>query len=209
MTDLKLLNFISECGTIEQSAEDSVTLTVTMPPYKPDYSFFANGNFETEGYFVLEYSTMGWRRPSIHRHPCIIAMGEDGENLPLVTYDDLTADGRRYTVVAKAPRKAFKCLRFTFCHGKRKNIEFTIHKIYTCAYDELPTYCADLITEGAKELTPIDLTDKFNSEFSTDEFDVMLGGGRFFDSTRINLQNSWLRQAAKIASLLPPPKTMT
>ena len=205
MTDLKALNYFSDHGSIIKSDDGGVSFTVTMPPFRQEYSFEGYGSFDSKGYFVIEYSTMGWRRPSFYRHPCIVATDENGESITLVTYDDLTADGRKYTVAVKLPEGNYTKLCFTFCHGKRKSFDFTIHKIYTCAHDELPTYCRKLVTEGAKDLTTVDLTDKFNSEFSTDEFEVMLGGGRFFESERVNLHNIPFLVATSGKNCIAPP----
>ncbi len=205
MTELKILNYSSDHGTLSHNSKGALTFTVTMPPFRQEYSFEGEGSFDSKGYFVIEYSTMGWRRPPIHRHPFIVAIDENGESITLVTYDDLTADGRKYTVAAKMPEGKYTKLRFTFCHGKRKSFDFTIHKIYTCAHGELPTFCADLVTESAKNFTTVDLTDSFNSEFSADEFDVMLGGGRFFESERVNLQNIPFLVATSGKNCIAPP----
>lgn len=205
MTDLKSLNYFSDHGSVTKSEDGRVTFEVNMPPFIKEYSFVGEGCFDSKGYFVIEYSTMGWRRPSIYRHPCIAAINESGEEIPLVCYDDLTADGRKYTVVSKMPEGKYTKLCFTFCHGKRKSFDFTVHKIYTCTRDDLPTYCADLVTESAKDLTPVDLTDKFNSEFSNDEFDVKLGGGRFFESERVNLHNIPLLVSTSGKNCIAPP----
>ncbi len=205
MTDLKALSYFSEGGAITRDAAGAMTFTVTMPPYKPDYSLFAEGNFVSEGYFVLEYSTMGWRRLNIHRHPCFVAYDTEGNSVPLVTYDDLTSDGRRYTIAVKMPEKRYNKLRFTFCHGKRKRIDFTIHKIYTCSDDELPTYCASDTTETSKDLTVIDISKQFNGEFYGDEFDVKLGGGRFFDSENISLHNIPFNVTTEGLNCIAPP----
>ncbi|MBQ8408627.1 MAG: hypothetical protein IJY39_07155 [Clostridia bacterium] len=205
MTDLKKLKFSSGSGIIDRIS-DGIDYTVTMPPYKPDYSLFAEGEFVSEGYFVMEYSTMGWRRPSIHRHPCIFAIDNDGNNIPLVTCDDMTTDGRRYTISVKMPEKTYNKLRFTFCHGKRKKIEFTIHKIYTCSDDELPAYCASDMTETSKDLTVIDISKQFNGNFYGDEFDVKFGGGRFFDRENISLHNIPFKVATNgLNCIVPPP----
>ena len=207
MKDLLSLRYTSDSGIIERGAAGAMTFMVTMPPYKPDYSLFAEGEFVSEGYFVLEYSTMGWRRPNIHRHPCFVAYDTEGNSVPLVTYDDLTGDGRRYTIAVKMPEKKYNKLSFTFCHGKRKRIEFTIHKIYTCAEDELPVYCASDMTDTSKDLTVIDISKQFNGEFYCDEFDVKLGGGRFFDSENISLHNIPFKVATKGLNCIVPPPT--
>ena len=107
MTDLKSLNYFSDHGSVTKSENGRVTFEVNMPPFTKEYSFVGEGCFDSKGYFVIEYSTMGWRRPSIYRHPCIAAINESGEEIPLVCYDDLTADGRKYTVLLCRRRRVY------------------------------------------------------------------------------------------------------
>ena len=205
MNDLRSLQFTSDKGTVSTSDRGDITLKVNMPPYSAEYNFYGDGDFETDEYFVIEYSTMGWRRPSIYRHPCIVAIDEEGESFPLITFDDLTSDGRRYTIAVKTEKKAFKKIKFTFVHGKRPEIEFNIHKMYACAFDELPVYCHNCITDTAKDLSVIDLTDRFDSEFYGDEFDVRLGGGRFFDKEDISLCDIPFKVKTEGKNCIAPP----
>ena len=188
MKDLKKLTFTSDSGRVINT-NGEICFSVTMPPKKPDYSLFAEGEFASEGYFVLEYSTMGWRRPAIHRHPCFVAFDTDGNKVPLITCDDLTTDGRRYILTVRMPVGKYNKLSFTFCGGKGKRIDFTIHQMYTCSEAELPVYCYNLITERAEAFTTIDLSESFNHTFSPESLEVKLGGGRFFENERVNLYN--------------------
>ena len=52
--------------------------------------------------------------------------------------------------------------------------------MYTCRENELSVYCASDMTVSSENLTVIDLSQQFNHTFDAD-FDVRLGGGRFFD----------------------------
>ena len=56
MKDLKKLTFTSDSGRVINT-NGEMCFSVTMPPKKPDYSLFAEGDFASDGYFVLEYST--------------------------------------------------------------------------------------------------------------------------------------------------------
>ena len=205
MKNLLDLSFTSDCGAVTRGAAGEMTLTVTMPPFKPEYPFFGNGAFESEEYFVLEYSTMGWRRPTVHRHPCIVALGEDGNNTVIATYDDLINDGGRYTLVTKVDPKACKGIRFTFCHHQRHLIEFTVHKLYTCKASELPIYCADEMTEDAKALTVIDLSSHYNAPLTLEEQTFRFGGGRFFETEQINLHHIPFKVATEGNNRIAPP----
>ena len=102
MTDLKALTYSSDCGSAVRNKAD-ISFTANLPETVSVCSLFAKGNFVSDGYFVLEYSTMGWGRPSIHRGSCITAQSADGKTVPLLAYDDLTADGRRYVACANLP----------------------------------------------------------------------------------------------------------
>lgn len=205
MNDLKLLSFTSDVGIIEKNDFDDITLKIKMPPFKADYSFFGDGGFETDEYFVIEYSTLGWRRPSIYRQPCIAGIDSEGKSYAFVTYDDLIGDGRRYTVVAKTEKQAFEKIRFTFVHGKRPEIVFNIHAMYTCSYDELPVYCKGCITDTAKDFSVIDLTDRYNSELYGKDYDIRLGGGRFFDKEEISLCNIPFKVKTEGKNCIAPP----
>ena len=189
MKDLKALVFTSDSGTVTFDKNGEICFNVTMPPYKLEYSLFAEGEFASDSYFVLEYSTKGWRRPAIHRHPCIVAFDTDGNKVPLITCDDLTSDGRRYTVAVSMPIGKYNKLCFTFCDGKRKSFDFTVHKMYTCSSAELPEYCADIMTDENENMTVIDLSDRYDHTFSAEDLDVRLGGGRFFGSEDIALNH--------------------
>ncbi|MBQ8409003.1 MAG: hypothetical protein IJY39_09085 [Clostridia bacterium] len=205
MKDLLSLRYTSDSGHVAQSEAGALTFTVTMPPHKPDYSLLAEGEFASQGYFVMEYSTMGWRRPSIHRHPCINALGKNGEKVPLITCDDLLCDGRRYTVAVKMPEGDYESIRFTFCQGKRKRIDFTLHNLYTCSENELPVYCAGDVTESARDFSTVDISKHFNSTLRVKDYDVRLGGGRFFTSERVNLRNIPFQISQSERNCIAPP----
>ena len=204
MKDLKKLTFTSDSGRVINT-NGEICFSVTMPPKKPDYSLFAEGEFASEGNFVLEYSTMGWRRPAIHRHPCFVAFDTDGNKVPLITCDDLTSDGRRYILTVKMPIGKYNKLRFTFCGGKGKRIDFTIHQMYTCSEAELPVYCYNLITERAEAFTTIDLSDRYDHTFSADKLDARLGGGRFFKNEHVNLHNIPFKVKLEGNNCIAPP----
>lgn len=205
MKDLKLLQFSSDNGNVKVSDNGDISLKAKMPPYSAEYNFFGEGDFETDEYFVIEYSTMGWRRPLKHRHPCIVAVDGEGKSYPLVTCDDLTSDGRRYTVAVKTEKKEFKKIRITFVHGKRPEIEFNIHKMYTCSHAELPVYCAGCVTEDFRNMTVIDISADYNAEYYGEDFDVRFGGGRFFDKEDISLCNIPFRVKTSGKNCIAPP----
>ena len=205
MTDLKALTYSSDRGAITRVDSD-ISFVADLPETVSACAIFAKGDFSSDGYFVLEYSTMGWGRPSIHRGNCITAQSADGKTVPLLAYDDLTADGRRYVACANLPVGKYEEMIFNFTRGKRAKTEFTIHNIYTCTKDELPEYCAALMTEKAEELTVIDLSDKFDHSFSPDGYDVRLGGGRFFKSESANLAGIPFRiPVGELNCIAPPP----
>jgi len=209
MKDLKILNFSADRGRVERPLTGEVEYTVDIPPRVGEYNLFAEGDISLEEFFVIEYSTMGWGRPKIYRKPCISCEDKDGNSLPLVCYDDMTFDGKRYTVAVKTEKGSYSRLKFSFCPSHRNRIEFRIHKMYTCAQDELPVYCADLITDTAEPFSEIDLSGYFNREIGIGSYEVRLGGGRFFDKEKINLHNIPFTVATggKAAVAPPPPPT--
>ena len=188
MIDLKDLRFSSRSGSVALGNSDEICFTAKAEK-TPEYTWFTDGSFTSEGYFVLEYSTMGWERPAIHRHPCVTAFDTNGNKVSPITCDDLTADGRTYTVAVKMPAGTYHKLQFTFRQGKSKRITFIIHQLYTCSEVELPEYCAAIKTAHAEDLTVVDLSESFNHRFSAKDLDVKLGGGKFFTDENIALKN--------------------
>ena len=204
MTNLMNLRFSSDTGNVCYGDGGELTLSVKVPPYYQGYSFIGAGDFKTDEFFVIEYSTTGWRRPPVYRQPCIVAIDEKDEPYPLVCYDDLTADGRRYTVAVKTEQRSFKALKLTLCHGKRKQFDFKIFKMYTCRENELSVYCASDMTVSSENLTVIDLSQQFNHTFDAD-FDVRLGGGRFFDKEEFSLHSIPFRVKTDGLNCIAPP----
>ena len=205
MKDLKYLHFYSEHGCVKQGDQGEVCLTIPRSATVSNYNMLADGGFDSEGYFVLEYSTVGGQRPTVHRRPCFEAFDVDGNKVPLVAYDDLTTDGIRYTVAVRLPIGKYNKLSFAFCRGKGKRIDFTIHQMYTCSEAELPVYCYNLITERAEAFTTIDLSESFNHTFSPESLEVKLGGGRFFENERINLHNIPFTVSVSGNNCIAPP----
>ena len=102
MTDLKTLIYSSDRGSIARDGAD-ISFTADLPREVSACTLFAQGDFSSCGYLVLEYSTMGWGRPPVHRECCVSAQGADGKTISLLAYDDLTADGRRYVACVSLP----------------------------------------------------------------------------------------------------------
>ncbi|MBQ8612463.1 MAG: hypothetical protein IJ412_12255 [Oscillospiraceae bacterium] len=143
----------------------------------------------TEDFFVLEYRCLGWLRPSVYRQPFITACSQDGNVIPLVCYDDITADGRKYTVAVRVGQQSLSSLSLTLYTGHRPETEFTVCSMYFCTEAELPCYCAGDLTAEAGNYTAIDLRSRCNRHFSPDANDIRLGGGRFFDRENITLHS--------------------
>ena len=205
MTDLKNINFSSEYGIVTRTEQNNILYTVNIPPSAVGYTLLGEGNFDSHGYFVIEYSTLGWKRPQKYRDFCITAEDENGVTTPLVCYDDLTADGKTYTVVAKLECKTFNRIKVYLPRGKRNCIEFTISKLYTCTEEELPVYCENLLTENVSSFTPLDISSQFNKRFSNENFDILLGGGRFFDKENISLSGIPFKVSSSGDNCIAPP----
>ena len=206
MKNLKELVFTSNMGRITRTECGAVNFTVDLPPHSNEYSMIYEGIFNAEEYLVIEYSTAGWLRPPLYRHPCITAEDEAGSSLSLICCDDLTADGRRHTVAVKTKNGTLKNLKFAFRHGKRNRIEFCIHEMYTCSESELPVYCAKELTETSRSFTEIDISDMFNREICIGEYDVRLGGGKFFDGEHVSLHSiPFSVKSTGKNSIAPPP----
>ena len=114
MKNLLSMSFHSDSGCVKRFDIGEVYFEVNLPPHLKEYKMLADGEFEAGEYFVLEYSTMGWKRPPVYRQPCIMAVNYEDENVPLICYDDLTTDGKRYTVAVKIKSGSYKTLIFTF-----------------------------------------------------------------------------------------------
>ena len=206
MNDLKNLPFIATKGSIARADSGEVKYTVEVPPHYSEYAFSVEGDINTEEFFVLEYSTLGWVRPKIYRQPCIYAEDADGNIYPLVCYDDLIADGKRYTVAVKTDGKSYKRLKFVFKHGKCPYIHFCIHEMYVCREAELPVYCSNEVSDVARPFTPIDISPLYNRRLELENFDVRLGGGRFFDNVNIYLHEiPFCVRPSGENSVAPPP----
>ena len=62
------------------------------------------------------------------------------------------------------------------------------------------------MTEQAKELTVIDLSDRYNHCFSADLYDVKLGGGRLFKRANVNLAGiPFSIPTGELNCIAPPP----
>ena len=205
MTDLSHLAFTSSEGKIAANAAGDLVLSAQKHTSNNTFVFSADADFRTEAFFVLEYRCLGWLRPSVYRQPFIIASGCDGSILPIICYDDIIADGRKYTVVARIPIQQIRSLSLTLQTGHRPTAEFTVCSMYFCAENELPLYCADDITDNAGSYTAIDLSAHYNRQFSPAAFDIRLGGGRFFDSEDIVLHNIPFKLHPQGNNCIAPP----
>ena len=187
MNSLSHLHFTSADGRVSVNENGEMKFTAQSPAKRTAFTFSAAAEIPTEDFFVLEYRCLGWLRPSVYRQPFITACDRDGNVLPLVCYDDITADGRRYTVAVKIGRHSISSLSLTLYTGHRPESEFTVCGMYFCTEAELPLYCAGDVTAEAGNYTVIDLSSRYNRHFSPDANDVRLGGGRFFDCKEITL----------------------
>ncbi len=205
MKNLTALSFSSETGKRLRNADGETVFFAEKKAYGDEFVFTADVGFSGEDYFVLEYRCLGWLRPSIYRQPFILATDRDGTLRPLVCYDDIVSDGRKYTVVAKAGDWDIASISLTLHTGHRPEAEFTVSAMYFCTEEELPVYCAADVTAEAADYTVIDLSDKLNRRFSADGFDVRLGGGRFFDREAVSLGGIPFRVSTSGNNCIAPP----
>ena len=151
-------------------------------------SFALNAAFVTDEYFVMEYRAVGIKRRRIKRAPVVFLLTENGER-PLVCCDDLIFDGKRHRVIVKTETMPASGIRFDFCPDRRKTAELEICEMYVCSKKELPLCCDESVKKEKQEFLPLDISSLFNAEFSGDDEDVMIDGGRFFSEENICLHS--------------------
>ena len=205
MKNISNIKFSSQEGKIDIGRNGETRLYATRSSFGDQYEFIAQGSFNTEDYFVLEYRCLGWLRPSAYRKPFIIAIDNNGNEHPIICYDDIISDGRKYTVVAKTDAWDVVAIKLIMHLGHRPEAEFTVCDMYVCKEGEQPIYCAKDVTSDARDFTVIDISNQFNKTFSENDFDIRLGGGRFFDKEDIYLNHIPFKVNTSGNNCIAPP----
>ena len=193
MRNLRDLSFTSPNGIVENN-NGTQSLIAKRPPigekFSPPYSMFKfqmENIGELEEYVVIEYNCFGINRtPNRFKGP-FITLKKGEEDIPLFRFDDLTIDKNTHSIIVKAPEGSFTSLDLSFYCDKVLEAYLTITKLYTCKKSELPVSCEKGMDVPAKDMTPIDISDKFDLEYIFDDFDSHNDSGLFFDKENVAL----------------------
>lgn len=190
MHDLTAINFTSVDGQADRGENGRISLKTEAAPYgnfaddDKLCTFSSNVKYETEEYFVLEYSSVGIGRLPSSRKPFVFALTEQGD-IPLACYDDIIIDSCRHCVAVKTECNQCTGLRIEFKASRGNEAKLEIYKMYTCTERELPVCCDLFMTKTAKKFEPINLSALYNSRYHTE--DNIIDGGQFFNKEQISL----------------------
>ena len=211
MRNLLDLSFTSPNGIVEKK-DGAQSLIAKRPPigekFSPPYSVFRfvmENIGELEEYVVIEYKSFGvMRNPSRFRGPFMSLRNGDEEAI-LFRFDDMTIDGNTHSIVVKAPEGSFNTANIDFYCDKVLEAYLTITKLYTCKREELPISCEKGMDVPTKEMTPIDISDKFDLEYVFDDFDSHNDSSLFFDKENVSLYGVPFNVKTSGKNLIAPP----
>ncbi len=169
------------------------------------FSFLIENNFTAEEYVVLKYSCQGLRRQLSYRKPFVFAVDKNGDEHPVICYDDISMDNRIHTVMVKAPEGSFSAVRIEFGIDRRHSARFNIYELLTCAENQLPMCCPADMESEAEGLEAIDIERYFNSRYNECINEIKIDGGRFFDSERVVLNKIPFRIKLNGNNVIAPP----
>ncbi len=212
MKDLLNLSFISESGTVKTESDGSQSLYVKRVPIgekflssNPLNVFMAEGEIKMEEYAVIEYSAFGLLRPINAFSSPLVTLKKNDEWVDLFRFPDLTLDGKKHTIIMKAPTGTYEGAKISFGVDKVLEAYLNIHKLYTCKRDELPTACENGKNVPGNPFTPIDISGMFNKEYNFDEYDSFVDSGRFFDKENVSLYGIPFNVKISGNNLIAPP----
>ncbi|MBR2021828.1 MAG: hypothetical protein IJ939_05265, partial [Clostridia bacterium] len=194
MKNLLTAKFTSPNGVVEHKNHAQCFIVKRSPIGEkfimedPLYSFTMEGPIELEDYVIIEYDCFGINRPGdVFKGP-FMTLGKDGKSVPLFRFDDMTIDRKTHSIIVKAPEGVvFGSIDMSFHFDKVREAYFNITKLYTCKKSELPVSCEKGADMPAKDMTLIDISDKFDLEYIFDDFDSHNDSGLFFDKENVTL----------------------
>ena len=92
-----------------------------------------------------------------------------------------------------------------FSIDRRFKADFIIYKMYSCFATELPFCCENLMTKDCLDFKPIDISQHYNDNIDSLKYDVIIDGGRFFESESINLVQIPFKIKPDGKNMIAPP----
>ena len=186
MKDLRNLEFISDGSKLVRDGDALKFSVEKIGKTENTVVFNAPISGEISGRLALEYSLLGFYRGLAYRAPVVYLTAEDGSITPLIAGDDLNTDNGRYKVFARVPKGSYKSISVSLAVDRAKLCEFSVYTLALLDESELPAALSDFSEKKRENITAIDITDMYNGRFDSAENDVMIGGGRAFESDLIS-----------------------
>jgi len=203
MLDLLKYSFVSENGKIIKKDNSVILCAKKNTQTDNECNFLLSEPFHTKEYVVMEYRCIGIRRKLLKRASFAEVLTETGKK-QLICFDDLIFDNKKHSIIVKTGEGKASGIRFAFGTDRRETAEIEIYSMYTCNKKELPVSCQGLCTETHNGYSSIDISDRFNKEFSFDDEQSVIDGGRFFESEEVSLCNIPFKVSLNKNNLIAP-----
>ena len=211
MKNFRDIPFTSPNGIVKQECNKQSFVVKRTPIGEkflmddPLYTFTMQGPIEFEEYVVIEYDCFGIKRtPDVYRGP-FMSRKKGDEIVTLFRFDDMTIDKKSHSIIVKAPEGSFESITMSFRVDRILEAYFNITKLYTCKKDELPVSCEKAVTCQTNNFTPIDISAKFDTEYSIEEFESVNDAGLFFNKENVSLYGIPFNVKTDGKNLIAPP----
>ena len=186
MKMLTKLDFIKENGAINKENGVLKFSVIKTGNEEENAKFCAYLNGEISDEVVLEYSLLGFYRGLANKAPFIYLTDGDGNIVPLISNDDLSTDGRKYTVSASVPKGEYTSITLLLSVDRAKQCELSVYSFYTCSKAEIAPMLSGYEEKEKAGIIPIDISSLYNGNFNPEAYEVKICGGSSFRSESIS-----------------------